>query len=134
MSRFLNSSFPDVHGFGSLSESFEVHFECELSPFRIQTLTWSHPCQIYMDLMPTCHDLMFVTDSLLGSGPIQVIPHHPTTMTRKHQCKTMKVFFTILFLQWSWYCLSVVQSKTCANISLLFYICLIIIYFSLRLI
>ena len=23
---------------------FEMHFECERSPFRIQTLAWSHPC------------------------------------------------------------------------------------------
>ena len=23
---------------------FEMHFECEFSPLRIQTLTWSHPC------------------------------------------------------------------------------------------
>ena len=31
-----------------LSESnkngFEMRFKCEFSPFRIQTLTWSHPC------------------------------------------------------------------------------------------
>ena len=42
------SGYHHISGFRCLSESskngFEVHFECEFLPFRIQTLTWSHPC------------------------------------------------------------------------------------------
>ena len=41
------SGYSWILGFRYLSESnkngFEMHFECELSPYRIQTLTWSHP-------------------------------------------------------------------------------------------
>ena len=38
-----------VLGFRYFSESnknsFEMHFDCDFSPFRTQTLTWSHPYQ-----------------------------------------------------------------------------------------
>ena len=42
------SGYSRISRFRCLSESnengFKVHFECEFSPFRIQMLTWSHPC------------------------------------------------------------------------------------------
>ena len=28
----------------SNKNGFEMHFQCDFSPFRVQTLTWSHPC------------------------------------------------------------------------------------------
>ena len=30
----------------TVKNSFEMDFECEFSPFRIQTLTWSNPCTL----------------------------------------------------------------------------------------
>ena len=41
----------DLSGYSRISgftfrkkkSGFEIHFDCDFSPFRIQTLTWSHP-------------------------------------------------------------------------------------------
>ena len=59
-SRGTFSGYGRISGFRYFTESgkngFETHFECELSPFRIQTLTWSHPCpcvDVIPEQMPT---------------------------------------------------------------------------------